>query len=299
MRVILLDIDGVLNSEQYARKMEARHYQLGHTEPASPKRETTCDCFLLFKHVDREAVARLNRIIAGTSAKIVISSTWRKKFDLSELRTIFADHGLVGEIIDATPNAYKDPELQGVFAHVTRIFRGHEIDFWLQKHPEVDRFVILDDDSDMAMHKNRLVQTDCAEGLLDEHVDLAIRMLAWDGTSSPSPVDLEGDDAPPGSSWGIHCHENGCVETLTLSRTTTVQSSRDEDYQTLCPALDAAAVFLGWRVWSSGWWCPVHTVAKVLACARCLSPCPACSCVGGPRADSVVGTIIDVEETRP
>jgi hypothetical protein len=32
----------------------------------------------------------------------------------------------------------------------------------------------------MEMHMNRLVQTDCQEGLLDEHVDLAIRLLSRD-----------------------------------------------------------------------------------------------------------------------
>jgi len=45
------------------------------------------------------------------------------------------------------------------------------------KPPEVESFVILDDGSDMEMHKSRLVQTNCEEGLLDEHVDLAIRIV--------------------------------------------------------------------------------------------------------------------------
>ena len=39
------------------------------------------------------------------------------------------------------------------------------------------------------MHKNRLVQTDCEEGLLDDHVELAILVMAWDGKSIPSPMD--------------------------------------------------------------------------------------------------------------
>ena len=49
--------------------------------------------------------------------------------------------------------------------------------------------MILDDGSDMAMHKNRLVQTDCEEGLLDEHVEFAIRMMSWDGKTIPTPFD--------------------------------------------------------------------------------------------------------------
>lgn len=47
--------------------------------------------------------------------------------------------------------------------------------------------MILDDGSDMEMHKNRLVQTDTEEGLLDDHVELAIRVMSWDGKT------LDGD----------------------------------------------------------------------------------------------------------
>jgi hypothetical protein len=193
VRVIFLDIDGVLNSEAYALKLEAKHRQLGHTEPASPKRETTCDCFKLYHQIDREAVDRLNRLVAVTAAKIVISSTWRKLMDAPVLERTLVEHGLVAEIIGETPDGHAEPAMLTVYGPLERMYRGYEIDFWLRLHPEVDRFVILDDGSDMAMHQNRLVQTDCEEGLLDDHVELAIRVMAWDGMSRPSPFDeLEG-----------------------------------------------------------------------------------------------------------
>lgn len=183
-----LDIDGVLNSEAYMLKLEAQHRQLG-----CPTRETPCDCFKLYHQLDRDAVARLNRLVTTTDAKIVISSTWRKLMDASELERALVEHGLVAEIIGATPDGHDEPEMLTVYGPLERMYRGYEIDFWLRKHPEVDRFVILDDGSDMVMHKNRLVQTDCEEGLLDEHVELAIRVMAWDGTSLPTPFDdLEG-----------------------------------------------------------------------------------------------------------
>ena len=183
-RVVFLDIDGVLNSAAYVLKLEERHRALGHE-----KRETTCDCFKLYHQIDRDAVARVNRLVAAVAAKIVISRSWRKLFDPPELERILVEHGLVAEIIGATPDGHDEPEMLEVFGPLDRIFRGHEIDFWLRKHPEVDRFVILDDDSDMEMHKNRLVQTDCEEGLLDDHVDLAIRVMSWDGKTIPSPMD--------------------------------------------------------------------------------------------------------------
>jgi hypothetical protein len=127
LAIIFLDVDGVLNSEAFLRKLEAQHRALGH--------------------------------------------------------------GLVAEIIGETPDGYNDPVMLEVHGHLDRIFRGHEIDAWLKLHPEVDRWVILDDGSDMEMHKNRLVQTDPQEGLLDEHVDLAIRVMSWDGKTISSPLE--------------------------------------------------------------------------------------------------------------
>jgi len=181
--VIFLDVDGVLNSERFLLKLEAQHHAQGHT------RETECGCLKLRHQLDRDAIARLNRIVAVTGAKIVVSSTWRKLFDLSELLQIFVAHGLLAEIVGATPEGHKEPGFMEMYGHPTRLPRGYEIDYWLKAHPEVERFVILDDDSDMAMHRHRLVQTDFHEGLLDDHADLAIRVLAWDGSSKPTPFE--------------------------------------------------------------------------------------------------------------
>jgi hypothetical protein len=178
VHVLFLDIDGVLNSEAHMRRLDDQHRQLGHTDPTRPQHETRCECYRLECQIDRDAITRLNRLVAETGAKIVVSSSWRKLLDPPELYRVLVSHGLVAEIIGETPDGHKDPEMLATFGHIERIFRGHEIDLWLKQHPEVERFVILDDASDMEMHKNRLVQTDCEEGLLDEHVDLAIRMMS-------------------------------------------------------------------------------------------------------------------------
>ncbi len=175
--MLFLDIDGVLNSESYALKLEDKHRQLGHTESAAPKRATTCDCFKLYHQIDRDAVMRLNRIVASTGAKIVVSSTWRKLFDPPEMHRILSEHGLVAEIIGETPDGHKEPGFLEMYGYPERLQRGYEIDYWLKQHPGVDRFVILDDGSDMAMYGNCLVQTDNAKGLCEEHADLAIRLL--------------------------------------------------------------------------------------------------------------------------
>ena len=54
---------------------------------------------------------------------------------------------------------------------------GDEIASWLHGRPEVESFVVLDDDSDMTAVQDRHVKTSFDGGLLDEHVERAIQML--------------------------------------------------------------------------------------------------------------------------
>lgn len=53
--------------------------------------------------------------------------------------------------------------------------RGHEIQEWLDDHPFVQRFVIVDDDGDMAHLMSKLVQTDFTDGLTKEKAGEIIR----------------------------------------------------------------------------------------------------------------------------
>lgn len=148
MKIIFLDIDGVLNSHQWIRANE----HLLKTQQLS-----------MHVDLDKEAVARLERLVKQTEAKIVISSTWRIVHSLSSLRDILGRHGFTGEVIDKTPKL--------------NIARGLEIQQWLDKNP-VESFVILDDSSDMAHLLNKLVRTSFDDGLQDKHVEAAIELLS-------------------------------------------------------------------------------------------------------------------------
>lgn len=148
MKIIFLDFDGVLNSHKWVKANE--HLLNSQT---------------LFMHtdVDREAVARVDRLCKETGAKVVVSSTWRLFNSLERLQEILKNHGFTGEVIGRTPR------LGGK--------RGSEISQWLNEHGPVESFVILDDDSDMVHLMHKLVQTTFDLGLQDEHVELAKALL--------------------------------------------------------------------------------------------------------------------------
>jgi hypothetical protein len=152
MKIIFLDIDGVLNSDYWYR---TRHTK-GHTNDADSE---TWD-------FDPRSIKALNNIISATQAKIVISSTWRLGKSLSELAELCAKVGIEGEIIGATP-----------FISVQKldIPRGMEIKQYLSKNCNwyymphnnkelaiqyiegltIDNYLILDDDSDMLYEQRK------------------------------------------------------------------------------------------------------------------------------------------------
>lgn len=181
MKILFLDVDGVLNSERLLQTLEKKH-EASCGARTVPKRETTCSCFRLDRQIDSAAIARLNRLVTATGALLVVSSSWRTIFDLPTLQRILREHGLVHDLVDATPDGDKDAGI--LVPEGERMQRGHEIDCWLRAHPDVERFVILDDSGDMAMHKHRLVQTNTEDGLQDAHVEAAILMLTKDVDAS-------------------------------------------------------------------------------------------------------------------
>lgn len=148
MKVIFLDLDGVLNSEKYVHEM-------GKDWDGN--------------QIDPKAVIRLNKIVDITDAKIVVSSSWRIEHSLENLKKIFIDNRIIGEVIGCTPVLGTD--------------RSAEISVWLSNNP-VDNFVILDDDRLEAardcsdpLFDEHFVRTSWLDGLQDRHADKAIRIL--------------------------------------------------------------------------------------------------------------------------
>lgn len=157
VKLVVLDFDGVLNSKQFWVRRLVRNPFWKLAERAQ-------------KDLDPEAIGHLNRVIRETGAKVVVSSTWRKGRTVEELQQILDRNGFVGEVVGKTPSLCWADDGR-------RLWRGDEIQAWLDQHPEVDSFAIVDDDSDMSHLMHRLVLTRWNKGLKTGHADLLIRLL--------------------------------------------------------------------------------------------------------------------------
>jgi len=171
-KVLFLDVDGVLNSEATFKE--------NHLASQKAKRAADFDkiahareFFHPLGHINTTLVGRLNRIVRETGCKIVISSSWRILYGVETMRGFLTQRGFefADSIIDRTGSNSKDA-------------RGGEIQDWLDAHPEVKNYVILDDDAQDIVgdyttktHPNNFVHTRWTTGLQDEHAEQAIKIL--------------------------------------------------------------------------------------------------------------------------
>lgn len=152
MKVMFLDFDGVLNSQQSA--------VFWHNRRDQSKWEN--DMYRDWKGTLKEYIAQEFCPIALSNVeelirkvpdlKVVVSSTWRLGETVETLRQILYPSKIIGDA------------LIGVTESFSRT-RGNEIQKWLNEHPEVTHYVIIDDDSDMLeSQKNNFVNTDGYHG---------------------------------------------------------------------------------------------------------------------------------------
>lgn len=152
MKVLFLDIDGVLNYIGCPYKIGSIYF------------------------VDDEKIKLLKQIIDATGAEVVLSSTWRfgwselgskrDRLDFLKLKEKLEEYGI--KLWSRTPihNYYGS-------------YRGSEIKEWIDNWQgrRIESIVILDDDSDMEPYMKYLVKTSIHTGLTEEDVVKAIKIL--------------------------------------------------------------------------------------------------------------------------
>lgn len=133
MKVLFLDIDGVLNRQKTKEKLPT--------------------VFGDFTGVDTELLNRFKNWHAGKDVKIVLSSSWRldERYDKAFTNKL-KELGLTW--ISETPN----------LGH-----RGRDISSWLDQN-DVTHWAILDDTSNVHPVGKGLVQTSEIRGLEDKHL---------------------------------------------------------------------------------------------------------------------------------
>lgn len=135
MKVLFLDIDGVINSTRTCYAFD------GYPHSFEP------DQMAMF---DPVAIKLIQELCKTTNAVVVVSSTWRILFTCDEIQK-----ALGIPVFDRTVDLSTPDKL-----------RGDEIQIWLDEHPEVTRYAIVDDNSDMLESQmSRFVQTDPDVGL--------------------------------------------------------------------------------------------------------------------------------------
>lgn len=155
MKIIFLDIDGVLNSMQFYENKTNEN--------------------LLKEPFDQTNALHLKKIVEATDAKIVLTSTWRGGWEKDPEKCTLEGQ-LLNEFFSSLGISIYDK------TDVLNTGRAREIKEYLKNSPEkISRYVILDD-NDFQWKKNRLsryvVQTDFNDGGLKEaHAQRAITIL--------------------------------------------------------------------------------------------------------------------------
>lgn len=175
MKVIFLDIDGVLNA---------------------PARTGSCRLFF-------ECVEQLNAVVKATGAKIVLSSTWRiavhgGSMTLGGFEYMLHTHGGIGLRIvgltisdDLCSNCGQTIRAHECSACNLTITRGRQITAWLKSRSDVESYVAIDDEDDITSQGHPLVRTNGKLGLTAEDASRAIGILNAP-TASTLPKEEDG-----------------------------------------------------------------------------------------------------------
>ena len=145
MKIIFLDIDGVLNTSS-----TLPNNSVSSSEILNPRIETAL-------------IEKVNKIVEKTGAEVVLSSSWRCGYNLKQIEKLFKERGARFDLNNKTP--------------VLVYERDQEIRQWLSNNV-VESFVILDDmaSAGNGFEDNFILISD---GLTDANMEQAINILRF------------------------------------------------------------------------------------------------------------------------
>ncbi len=161
-RFLFLDFDGVLNESEYLSRLKGRIC------------EASVESYS--EMIDPARVARLNAIVEGTCALIVISSSWRWVFNLPQLTELLAKRGSIGPVVGVTPkSAILGDDIRAneirAWLGTTHLRQSPGQPWWSREY----QHVVLDDFKDADLGDGSFVHVPA--GLEDVHVKQAIEIL--------------------------------------------------------------------------------------------------------------------------
>lgn len=145
-KILFLDIDGVLNSKiyyKYIYKPEEGHSRF-----------------------DPYCVVLIKRLVEEFLLKIVITSTWR--------------NGIAERLMNELEESKLIPYLhEDWHTPILRpVNRGREIQLWLDEHPEIIDYIIIDDNENLLEYQlNKFVKTDSYAGMAQMQYQQARNLL--------------------------------------------------------------------------------------------------------------------------
>lgn len=173
LKIIFLDIDGVLCT---------RRSHLAYAGGG------------IWSHWDPTACALLKKVLDKHEAKLVISSTWRRKQHQQLLTDRLHEHGLYKYLLTGEMKGSHTPfdiveDSGNPFRQ--KATRGREIDHFLKFHPHITDYRILDDDSDMLEYQKRFfIHTDGNEGMTAQNMR---DLLDWRDFDPPAKKSVFAD----------------------------------------------------------------------------------------------------------
>lgn len=154
--LLFLDIDGVLNSHQWIDRCLRLQVKMGNESRQQ---------YEYHNQLDEEACDVLAHIVKKFDLHIIISSSWHITGFEAIKDILLYKYGIFNRVIGVTPrdnqNHHRGTEIKSWF----ELTEKHQLRDW-----SVNKFVILDDDSDIEPFMDKFVKIDRQNGLRYQNI---------------------------------------------------------------------------------------------------------------------------------